>query len=123
MLLFQRSFSKTTHIFQEHLFSKILQLLTASVNVIAVLHQYENYNDISNFLSASALTQFHEHQLKALLLKGKIYQQKNPQKVSIVLTCMNSKKEFHHLNYQMTGKYLTTKTTFSKKANLMKYLV
>ena len=40
-----------------------------------------------------------------------------------MLTCMNSKKEFYHLNYQMTGKYLTCKTTFSKKANLMKYPV
>ena len=40
-----------------------------------------------------------------------------------MLTCMNSKKGFHHLNYQMTGKCLTSKTTFSKKANLMKFPV
>ena len=66
--------------------------------------------------SVLVLTQIHKHQLKALLLKGRIYQQKKIQKVPIMLTCMNSKNEFHHLNYQMTGKYLTSKTIFSKKS-------
>ena len=96
--------------------------MTAPVNVIAVLHQNENFNGLSNFF-VPALIQIHVHQLKALLLKDKIYQQKNNQKVPIILICINLKKEFHHLNYQTTGKYLTSKTTFSKKASLMKYPV
>ena len=90
--------------------------MTGSVNLIAVLHQYENFSGISKKISVSVLTQIHEHQLKALLLKGRIYQQKKNQEMPIMLTCMNSKNEFHHLNYQMTGKYLTSKTIFSKKA-------
>ena len=40
-----------------------------------------------------------------------------------MLTCIILKKEFHRLNYQITGKYLTSKATFSEKANLMKHLV
>ena len=40
--------------------------------------------------------------------------------MSIILTFMNS---LYHLNYQMTGKYLRSKTMFSKKVNLMKYPV
>ena len=31
-----------------------------------------------------------------------------------------NKKEFYHLNYQITGKYLRSKTIFSKKVNIMK---
>ena len=92
--------------------------MTASVTLIAVLHQYESFSDISKKkFSVLVLTQIHKHQLKALLLKSRIYQQKKIQKVPIMLTCMNSKNEFHHLNYQMTGKYLTSKTIFSKKSN------
>ena len=50
--------------------------MAASVNVTkyAVLHQYQNFNGIpSKPFFAVALTQIHEHQLKVLLLKGKIY--------------------------------------------------
>ena len=97
--------------------------MTASVNLIVLLHQYENFSGISKKFSVSFLTQIHEHHLKASLLKGRIYQQKKNQKVPIILTCMNSKNEFHHLNYQMTDTYLTSKTIFSKKASLTKYPV
>ena len=66
--------------------------MTASVTLIAVLHQYESFSDISKKkISVLVLTQIHKHQLKALLLKGRIYQQKKIQKVPIMLTCMNSK--------------------------------
>ena len=89
--------------------------MKASVNLIVLLHQYENFSGISKKFSVSFLTQIHEHHLKASLLKGRIYQQKKNQKVPIY--------EFHHLNYQMTGTYLTSKTIFSKKASLTKYPV
>ena len=99
--------------------------MTTPLNVIDVLHQYKNFNGLSkNIFTVSALTQIHPHQVKALLLKDKTYQQKKNQKVVIMLTWMNSKKKrFHHLNYQMSDKYLISKTTFSRKANLMKYPV
>ena len=34
-----------------------------------------------------------------------------------MLTCMNPKKEFYHLNYHITDKYLISKTTCSKRVN------
>ena len=48
-----------------------MSAMTAPVNVIAVLHQYENFNGLfkKKLNSVSALTQIHEHQIKALLLK------------------------------------------------------
>ena len=51
---------------------------SAKITKYAVLQQYENFNcTSSNIFSVLALTQIHEHGLKALLLKGKIYQNQN----------------------------------------------
>ena len=72
--------------------------MTTPLNVIDVLHQYKNFNGLSkNIFTVLALTQIHPHQMKALLLKDKTYQQKKNQKVVIMLTWMNSKKKISSL--------------------------
>ena len=62
-----------------------------------------------------------EEQLRTIFLTEHLWCLLLNQMVPIMLTCINLEKEFYHLNYQMTGKYLTNKTTFSTKINLMKY--
>ena len=72
--------------------------MTALVNVIAVLHQYENFNGISkNFFCFSSYTNS-QTSADRIATKRQNLPTKKSQKLPVMLTCMNSKKEFHDLN-------------------------